>query len=441
MPVQRVHVRDHNRRKPYQTDRIHVDDYNRVQDINAHAPPGAAELGPTYYGEPTPMGAVAIHEFEIDLVNQIRKIEEQAGQRGEMTEDELYRHERLNDELIAMRNRRNHPDQIEVLQKVTHESTPPYDPAVFNPQDVMQTIADENDLDIKTAAEVHDWLMKTDPEQLEPLEEVDDEGATIPVPDPDAVQEALEALGYPGHHGNVDRQTEQIEAIEKELHGEEAELEETVDKVMEVADNLYGTAKQVPHESPKERLIDSMIFHPDGQVYVSYNDSDLQTDYFDSYTLRQKHAIDWIKKSGDTTISGSTTNSTYDEAVRANRFFDRVEKETGRKVRRHGIHVVLERYKNPDDAAKDWEGAREKLQKVGLKPALYHEDRWGGPGEWMIASDNIEWRGWRNCTWALGPGALPDKGEADVKDLVNKHGVSKTEAEKYLKDKALGKYN
>lgn len=343
MPVQRIHVRDHDRRKPYQESQIHVDDYNRTQDLNPRPPLGAAELGPSHYGEPTRMGAVAIHESEVDLVNRIREIEEQAAQRGEMTEDDLYRHERLNDELIAMRNRR--------------------------------------------------------------------------------------------------RETEQVESLEEDLHEDTEDLEETVDKIMEVAENHYGSPKQGAQEKPKDRLIDSMIFHPDGQIYVSYNDSDLQTDYFDSYTLRQKHAIDWVKKDGDKTISGSTTNSTYGEAVRANRFFDRVEKETGRKVNRHGIHVILERYKNPDDAAKDWDAAREKLKKVDLRPALYHEDRWGGPGEWMIASSNIEWRGWRNCTWALGPAALEDQGEADVKDLMSKHGVGKAEAERYLRDKARGRYD
>lgn len=46
MPARRVHVRDHNRRKPYQESRIHVDDYNRTQDINLRSPPSAAELGP-----------------------------------------------------------------------------------------------------------------------------------------------------------------------------------------------------------------------------------------------------------------------------------------------------------------------------------------------------------------------------------------------------------
>lgn len=356
MPVQRVHVRDHDRRKPYQNEEIHVDDYNRHQDINPRPPPGSAELGPMTYGDPTPMGAVAIHESETDLVNRIREIEERAAVQGAMTEDDLYRHERLNDQLIAMRNRRNHPDQIEVTK-------------------------------------------------------------------------------------DIDEEVEEIEAIERELHGEEAELEETIDKIMEVAENHYGAPEHEAQEKSKERLIDSMVFHPDGQVWVNYNDTDIQTDYFDSYTLRQKHAIDWIKKDGDKTISGSTTNSTYGEAVRANRFFDRVEKETGRKVNRSGIHVVLEHYKSPEDAAKDWDIARTKLAKINLTPRLYHEDSWAGPGQWMIGSDNISWRGWRDCTWALGPEALPDKGEADIKDLANKHGVSKTEAERYLKDKALGKYN
>jgi hypothetical protein len=46
MPARQVHVRDHDRRKPHQEQEIHVDDYNRVQDINAHPAPGAAELGP-----------------------------------------------------------------------------------------------------------------------------------------------------------------------------------------------------------------------------------------------------------------------------------------------------------------------------------------------------------------------------------------------------------
>ena len=424
MPVTRIHVRDHDRRKPYQESEIHVDDYNRMQDINPRSPPGAAELGPTTYGEATRMGAVATHQSEIDLVNQIREIEEHAAEHGGMTEDELYRHERLNDELIAMRLRRKETSADDMMMAqwgVMHEPILPYDPTVFNPKDVMQSIADENDLDLETAALVHEWLLANDPDQLEPLKEVSDEGETIPVPDPDVVQDALEALGHPEHH---------------------KKLEETVDKVMEVAEQHYGTSRQEVQEKPKERLIDSMIFHPDGQVWVNYNDTDTQTDYFDSYTLRQKHAIEWIKKDGEKRISGSTTNSTYDEAVRANRFFDRVEKETGRKVNRSGIHVVLERYKNPDDAAKDWETARQKLKKVGLRPALYHEDSYGGgPGTWMIASSNIEWRGWRNCTWALGPSALEDQGEADIKDLVSKHGVSKAEAERYLRDKARGRYD
>jgi ribosomal protein L37AE/L43A len=47
MPRKRVRVREHDRRKPHQDDRIHVDDYNRVQDVNLHVTPGAAELGPT----------------------------------------------------------------------------------------------------------------------------------------------------------------------------------------------------------------------------------------------------------------------------------------------------------------------------------------------------------------------------------------------------------
>jgi hypothetical protein len=231
------------------------------------------------------MGAVAIHESEVDLVNQIREIEEAAAERGEMTEDELYRHERLNDRLIAMRLERWHP-----------------------PQDIHKEV-----------------------------------------------------------------------------------------------------------EKPKHAVIDDIMFEPDGQVYVRYDDSDSMTDYFNSYTLRQKHAIDWIKRDGADTIHVSVCNSDYDQAVRAKRFCDRLEKETGKKVNWSGVQVVMERYKDPNDAAKDWESAREKLKKIGLRPALYHEDSYGGgPGTWMIASSNIEWNGWRECTWALGPSALEDSGAHDM---------------------------
>jgi len=77
-----------------------------------------------------------------------------------------------------------------------HEPTLPYDPTVFNPCDVIQVIANENDLDFQTASEVHEWLARYEPDTLEPLAEIADEGETIPVPDPDVVDEAVRALGY-----------------------------------------------------------------------------------------------------------------------------------------------------------------------------------------------------------------------------------------------------
>jgi hypothetical protein len=356
MPTQQIHVRDHNRRKPLQDDRIHVDDYNRTQDINPRPPPGAAELGPATYGEPTPMGAVAIHESEIDLVNKIREIEKDATVHGAMTEDQLYRHERLNDQLIAARLERWHPK--------------------------------------------------------EPCCMICGKAATIMHNGNDYCEDCYTRVSGPKDPPrDIDKEVEEIEAIERELHGDEAELEETVDKIIEVAEQHHGTPKVAEVEKPKRAVINDMIFHPDGQVYVSFSDTDIQTDYFNSYTLRQKNAIDWIKKDGGDTIHASITNSGYNEAVRAKRFFDRVEKETGKKVDRSGIRVLMdERYNDPVEAAKNWERDREKLTKIGMKAALYHEDSWSGPGHWIIGSDNITYRGWRECTWALGPSALEGSG-------------------------------
>jgi hypothetical protein len=46
MPQKQVHVRDHQRRKPLQEERVHVDDYNRIQDVNPRPTPGQEDLGP-----------------------------------------------------------------------------------------------------------------------------------------------------------------------------------------------------------------------------------------------------------------------------------------------------------------------------------------------------------------------------------------------------------
>lgn len=51
MPRKQVRVSEHDRRKPHQDDRVHVDDYRRVQDVNPHASPGAAELGSQHEDE------------------------------------------------------------------------------------------------------------------------------------------------------------------------------------------------------------------------------------------------------------------------------------------------------------------------------------------------------------------------------------------------------
>ena len=46
MPRTQVKVREHARRKPYQEDLTHVDNYIREQELRGGHPPGAAELGP-----------------------------------------------------------------------------------------------------------------------------------------------------------------------------------------------------------------------------------------------------------------------------------------------------------------------------------------------------------------------------------------------------------
>ncbi len=72
----------------------------------------------------------------------------------------------------------------------------PYDPQKYDPAMITQSIADENELDWEIAFEVHMWLLKNDPDQLTPLDEIGDEGETMPVPDPDVVQEAVDEI-YP----------------------------------------------------------------------------------------------------------------------------------------------------------------------------------------------------------------------------------------------------
>jgi hypothetical protein len=47
MPRKQVRVSEHERRKPHQEDRTHVDDYVRQQEISSRPPVDAAELGPS----------------------------------------------------------------------------------------------------------------------------------------------------------------------------------------------------------------------------------------------------------------------------------------------------------------------------------------------------------------------------------------------------------
>lgn len=46
MPRTQVKVREHARRKPYQEEKTHVDNYVREQELSSRPPVGAAELGP-----------------------------------------------------------------------------------------------------------------------------------------------------------------------------------------------------------------------------------------------------------------------------------------------------------------------------------------------------------------------------------------------------------
>jgi len=52
MPHKKVHVRDHDRRKPHQELYVHVVDYDRHQEVTRGVPAGYSELGPMTNGEP-----------------------------------------------------------------------------------------------------------------------------------------------------------------------------------------------------------------------------------------------------------------------------------------------------------------------------------------------------------------------------------------------------
>jgi hypothetical protein len=312
-----VHVHDHDRRKPHQDQEIHVDDYHRVQDVNPHPAPGATELGP----------------------------------RTDLSPD----------------------DMMSTQWGVMHEPVLPYDPTVFNPRDVIQSIADENEVDLETAAKVHEWLVKNDPDQLEPLEEVSDEGETIPVPDPDVVQEALNALGYPGHHGNIDRQTEQIEAIEKELH-------------------------------PKE--ITAIDFSHVGRVDLGVPSGK----YHKWERTTQKEAIEKIKQNGADVLVGNEDGSVHrynlKAALRARDYFDLIEKKTGKKVIFHP-HLEVGRkedglaFPTLEQARHEVPFVRPNFERLGVKPIIvmqqngYIEYPKRPAYVYLIASDNTAtWQCW-----------------------------------------------
>jgi hypothetical protein len=76
----------------------------------------------------------------------------------------------------------------------------PYDPEQFRTEHVVQVIANENDLDFDLATKVYNYILRNDPDELEPLAPISvrrdgtDEGWTIPVPSPEIIEEALESI-------------------------------------------------------------------------------------------------------------------------------------------------------------------------------------------------------------------------------------------------------
>ena len=147
--------------------------------------------------------------------------------------------------------------------------------------------------------------------------------------------------------------------------------------------------------SEKVAHASEVTYEPDGKVGLWYDDSDSMTDYFHHYTLSQKAAIEWVKKDGWDTMSGRMVNYDYDRAVKAHKFFDRLEKQTGKKVTRGRIHVHFDDVPDLETARKMLPEARDKLRKIGQSPAIYVEEPGYGPKVYMVCSDNLEWRGWR----------------------------------------------
>ena len=88
MPVKKVHVRDHERRKPEQEARIHVDDYNRTQLVNSAPPPGAVELGPTGHHGDIDAEVELIESIEAELHGEKRTCEKCG---AEQHQDEMIR--------------------------------------------------------------------------------------------------------------------------------------------------------------------------------------------------------------------------------------------------------------------------------------------------------------------------------------------------------------
>lgn len=161
---------------------------------------------------------------------------------------------------------------------------------------------------------------------------------------------------------------------------------------------------QIPIQvSPREAVINRIVYDGyDGQVQVWYSDTDVITDYFHFYTVRQKKAIEWIQRDGADTMIGEMVNYRYDHAKKALRFFKKVKTETGKTVK-PDITVNYAEYATLEEAKSNFAEAQEKFREIDQEPAIYfvHIGDFETPMSdtpYVIGTKGVTWTAWKDVT-------------------------------------------